>query len=56
MKKVIFCIINRLEEAKLTAILEEIDDKAFLAVGDIAEVRGGNFKKKIFTKEKCTSL
>lgn len=45
-KKVIFCIINRLEEAKLTAILEEIDERAFLAVGDIAEVRGGNFKKK----------
>ncbi|GIN88745.1 membrane protein [Heyndrickxia sporothermodurans] len=45
-KKVIFCIINRLEEAKLKTILEEIDDRAFLAVGDIAEVRGGNFKKK----------
>jgi uncharacterized membrane-anchored protein YitT (DUF2179 family) len=45
-KKVIFCIINRLEEAKLNAILEEIDETAFLAVGDIAEVRGGNFKKR----------
>lgn len=45
-KKVIFCIINRLEEAKLKTILEEIDETAFLAVGDIAEVRGGNFKKR----------
>ncbi|MGE8203994.1 YitT family protein [Heyndrickxia sp. NPDC080065] len=45
-KKVIFCIINRLEEAKLKTILEEIDENAFMAVGDIAEVRGGNFKKK----------
>ncbi|KQL54446.1 hypothetical protein AN964_13710 [Heyndrickxia shackletonii] len=45
-KQVIFCIINRLEEAKLKTIVEELDDKAFLAFGDIAEVRGGNFKKK----------
>jgi len=45
-KQVIFCIINRLEEAKLKTIVEELDDSAFLAFGDIAEVRGGNFKKK----------
>ncbi|MCQ6279339.1 YitT family protein [Bacillus sp. EB600] len=45
-KKIIFCIINRLEEAKLNTILEEVDRNAFLAVGDIAEVRGGNFKKR----------
>lgn len=45
-KKVIFCIINRLEESKLNTILEEVDRNAFLAVGDIAEVRGGNFKKR----------
>ncbi|HWO97022.1 MAG TPA: YitT family protein [Bacillus sp. (in: firmicutes)] len=45
-KKVIFCIITRLEEAKLKSIVEEIDHSAFLAVADIAEVRGGRFKKK----------
>jgi uncharacterized membrane-anchored protein YitT (DUF2179 family) len=45
-KKVIFCVITRLEEAKLKAIVEEIDPQAFLAVGNIAEVRGGRFKKK----------
>nr|WP_102347554.1 YitT family protein [Bacillus sp. Marseille-P3661] len=45
-KKVIFCVITRLEEAKLKSIVEEIDPSAFLAVGDIAEVRGGRFKKK----------
>jgi uncharacterized membrane-anchored protein YitT (DUF2179 family) len=45
-KKVIFCVIPRLEEAKLKAIVEEIDPNAFLAVADIAEVRGGRFKKK----------
>src|SRR5690606_25719218 len=45
-KKVIFCVITRLEEAKLKAIVEELDQNAFLAVADIAEVRGGRFKKK----------
>ncbi|WP_342433903.1 YitT family protein [Neobacillus sp. FSL H8-0543] len=45
-KKVIFCVINRLEEAKLKEIVTENDESAFLAVADIAEVRGGRFKKK----------
>lgn len=45
-KKVIFCIITRLEEAKLKGIVEESDPNAFLAVGDITEVRGGRFKKR----------
>lgn len=45
-KKVIFCVINRLEEAKLKDIVKEYDQSAFLAVGDIAEVRGGRFKKR----------
>jgi uncharacterized membrane-anchored protein YitT (DUF2179 family) len=45
-KKVIFCVINRLEEAKLKEIVTESDENAFLAVADIAEVRGGRFKKK----------
>ena len=45
-KKVIFSIITRLEESKLTTIVEEIDPSAFLAIADISEVRGGRFKKK----------
>lgn len=45
-KKVIFCVITRLEEAKLKSIVEEIDSKAFLAVGNIHDVKGGRFKKK----------
>lgn len=45
-KKVIFSIISRLEESKLTTIVEEIDPTAFLAIADIAEVRGGRFKKR----------
>jgi uncharacterized membrane-anchored protein YitT (DUF2179 family) len=45
-KKVIFCVITRLEEAKLKEIVEELDPSAFLAVANISEVRGGRFKKK----------
>jgi uncharacterized membrane-anchored protein YitT (DUF2179 family) len=45
-KKVIFSIITRLEESKLTTIVEDIDPTAFLAIADISEVRGGRFKKK----------
>lgn len=45
-KKVIFCIITRLEESKMNSIVQEVDPSAFLAIGDIAEVRGGRFKKR----------
>ncbi|WP_284641225.1 YitT family protein [Paenibacillus silviterrae] len=45
-KQVIFCVVTRLEEAKLKSIVEEIDPTAFLAVGNIHDVKGGRFKKK----------
>ncbi len=45
-KKVIFTVITRLEESKLTTIVGELDANAFLAIGNIAEVRGGRFKKR----------
>ncbi len=45
-KRVIFCVITRLEEAKLKSIVQEIDPAAFMAVGNIHDVRGGRFKKK----------
>lgn len=45
-KKVIFCVVTRLEEAKLKAIVEDVDPEAFLAIGNIHEVRGGRFKKR----------
>ncbi len=44
--KEITCIINRLEDSKIKEIIYEIDPNAFVAVYDVAEVRGGNFKKK----------
>ncbi|CAM5220022.1 putative membrane-anchored protein YitT OS=Ureibacillus acetophenoni OX=614649 GN=SAMN05877842_102450 PE=4 SV=1 [Ureibacillus acetophenoni] len=45
-KKVIFCVITRLEESKMKEIVRSIDTHAFLAIGNISEVRGGRFKKK----------
>lgn len=45
-KKVIFCVITRLEEAKLKDIVQGFDSTAFLALADISEVRGGRFKKR----------
>jgi len=45
-KKVIFCVLTRLEEAKLKSIIEELDSTPFLAIANISEVRGGRFKKK----------
>lgn len=45
-KRVIFCVITRLEEAKLKEIVNHYDESAFLAVGNIHDVKGGRFKKK----------
>jgi len=43
--KEITCVINRLEESKIKEIIQEIDKNAFVLVYDVAEVKGGNFKK-----------
>jgi uncharacterized membrane-anchored protein YitT (DUF2179 family) len=45
MFKEITCVINRLEETKLKEIIGEIDPKSFVTVYDVAEVKGGNFRK-----------
>ncbi|MBG9788948.1 MULTISPECIES: YitT family protein [Brevibacillus] len=45
-KTIIFTVITRLEEAKLKSIVEEWDQSAFLAIGNIHDVKGGRFKKK----------
>lgn len=43
--KEITCVINRLEETKLKEIINEIDPESFVTVYDVAEVKGGNFRK-----------
>ncbi|MEI3598109.1 MULTISPECIES: YitT family protein [unclassified Oceanobacillus] len=44
--KEITCIINRLEDSKMKEIISEIDENTFVVVYDVAEVKGGTFKKK----------
>jgi uncharacterized membrane-anchored protein YitT (DUF2179 family) len=46
VKKVIFIVITRLEEAKLKSIVDDWDPGAFVAIGNIHDVKGGRFKKK----------
>lgn len=45
-KTVIFVVVTRLEEAKLKSIVMEQDPSAFMAVGNIHDVKGGRFKKR----------
>ncbi|RXK18714.1 YitT family protein [Macrococcus sp. DPC7161] len=45
-KKVIFCVITRLEEFKVKDIVNHFDKSAFVAIGNVAEVKGGRFKKR----------
>lgn len=45
-KRVILSVFTRLEETKMKDIIREIDPKAFIISTDVAEVRGGRFKKK----------
>ena len=44
-KRIVFCIFTRLEESSLKDIIREIDPSAFLIISDVAEVKGGRFKK-----------
>ena len=44
--KEITCVINRLEDSKIKEIIQEIDPNAFIIVYDVAEVKGGNFRKR----------
>lgn len=44
--KEITCVINRLEESKMKEIINEIDENAFITVYDVAEVKGGSFRKR----------
>lgn len=44
--KEITCVINRMEESKMKAIIREIDPNAFVTIYEVVEVKGGNFKKR----------
>ncbi|MCT6926222.1 MULTISPECIES: YitT family protein [Bacillales] len=44
--ELIHCIITRMEENKVLTIVKEHDPSAFIVITDVAEVRGGSFKKR----------
>jgi len=45
-KKILYSVITRLEIAKLKAIINEIDEGAFVTINNVHEVMGGRVKKR----------
>ncbi|WP_424767497.1 YitT family protein [Paenibacillus sp. sgz302251] len=43
--QVIYCVVTRLELAKLKSIVQNIDGNAFIAIESVADVMGGGFSK-----------
>ena len=46
-KKMIYCIISRLEMSNMKEIIKEIDQNALIAIVDVHEAYGARLKKKI---------
>jgi len=44
--QMIYCVVTRLEVAKLKALVQDIDKKAFIAIEAVSDVMGGNFDKQ----------
>lgn len=44
--KEITSVVSRMEERKMKEIIHELDPTAFVAIYDVSEVKGGNFKKR----------
>lgn len=42
-KKVVYCVITRLEETKIKDLIEEYDPEAFLTISIVSEARGGRY-------------
>lgn len=45
-KKVLYCVVTRLEVDKLKAIVMEKDESAFVTITPVHDIMGGRFKKK----------
>jgi uncharacterized membrane-anchored protein YitT (DUF2179 family) len=45
-KKVLYCVITRLEVEKMKEIVMEKDDSAFVTINEVHDIMGGRFKKK----------
>ena len=44
-KKIIFCVINRMEIARLKQLVKSVDESAFITIENVHEVDGGRVKK-----------
>ncbi len=44
-KKIIFCVINRMEIARLKQLVKSVDESAFITIENVHEVDGGRIKK-----------
>lgn len=44
--QMIYCVLTRLELTKLKDLVHDIDENAFIAIENVADVMGGNFEKK----------
>ncbi len=53
-KVVLYCVLTRFEVRELKAIIDEVDESAFVAVSDVSEIIGNHVKRvgKIKEKEK----
>lgn len=55
-KKIIYCVISRLEIAKLKELIQSIDQTAFLAIETVHEVEGVQIKEKKAQKNFTKSI
>lgn len=46
-KPVLYAVITRIEISKLKAIIEDVDENAFVTISNVHEVMGGGFKRAI---------
>ncbi|OCA86688.1 YitT family protein [Pradoshia sp. D12] len=44
--QMVYCVMTRLELAKLKDVVHDIDENAFIAIQNVSDVMGGNFEKK----------
>ena len=50
-KVVLYCVLTRFEVRELKAIIDEVDESAFVAVSDVSEIIGNHVKRKGKLKE-----
>lgn len=46
-REILYCVMSRLEIAKLKDVIEENDPQAFIAIEDVHDVMGGRFNERI---------